>query len=102
VAEFYWHLGVTGVVVGLFLLGLAVRVVFATMCRYRQANGVMLCYALLYTTIALMAESFQGYLNGLVLTSIAVVLILLTLTARARLSRSASYLTFDSAPVGQH
>jgi hypothetical protein len=102
VGEFYWHLGVTGVVVGLFLLGLAVRVVFATMCRYRQANGVMLCYALLYTTIALMAESFQGYLNGLVLTSIAVVLILLTLTARARLSRSASYLTFDSAPVGQH
>lgn len=70
--EFYWHLGIAGVVAGLFLLGVCARVVYATMRRHSRSPGVTLCYAVLFTTIALMAESFQGYLNTLVLVSLTV------------------------------
>lgn len=80
--ELYWHLGTGGVVIGLFLFGIAVRVVYHTIREFEYSNGVLLLYVAWYTAIGMTAETLQLYVNTAVITTVLIVLLLIAVTAR--------------------
>jgi hypothetical protein len=82
VGDLYWQFGVVGVILGLGLSGLMVRALSNGLRAYREHDGAVLCYVLLYTLVFIATESVSGFLNGLVIMAAVTVPSLIFLTAR--------------------
>jgi hypothetical protein len=86
VGELYWHGGWLGVVIGLYFLGRIGKIAFCTLQKHKAIPSVLLIYAIFYTSYAMFAEAFQGYINGLVLYGLVIIptLFVLTVSMRAK------------------
>jgi hypothetical protein len=74
IAEWYWHLGLPGVIFGLFILGRIAARVYASLQQNREHPGAVLCYCIVFASFSMFAESQQNYTNGLVLYTAALAL----------------------------
>tara|TARA_B100000963_G_scaffold91149_1_gene78450 strand:+ start:1159 stop:2514 length:1356 start_codon:yes stop_codon:yes gene_type:complete len=63
--ELFWNFGWFGITLGMFVLGLIYKIIYLTFLRNKHNNFVLLIYALIFPSLCLSAESFQGYFNGL-------------------------------------
>ncbi len=63
--EAFWNFGWFGITLGMFILGLLYKIIYLTFLRNRHNNFILLIYALIFPSLCLSAESFQGYFNGL-------------------------------------
>jgi hypothetical protein len=70
VGELYWHFGWIGVLLGMFLLGHLAKIVYVSYLHHRRWPGIQVAYAIFYTSFAMFAETFQGYVNGLVMLAV--------------------------------
>jgi hypothetical protein len=84
VAEWYWHLGLPGVVVGLFILGRIAARAYASLQQNLQHPGAILCYCIFFASFSMFAESEQNYTNGLVLYAAALALTFSLINKRTR------------------
>jgi len=71
VGEGYWHAGLSGVVVLIAIAGLLHAYFRSLELRRNTDKSSTLLMLSLYPSLIMMAESFQGYLNGIVLIVIA-------------------------------
>ncbi|QWD06052.1 oligosaccharide repeat unit polymerase [Polynucleobacter paneuropaeus] len=71
IGEAYWNGGFLGIISVLFIFGYVVRQFVNASIRYKNNNSVCLLLAGFFPSLIMMAESIQGYLNGLVLIYIA-------------------------------
>lgn len=88
VGEWYWNFGVIGVAWGLLLLGRLGRVLYATLRAHASNEAVLVCYAVMFASFTMFAESQQNYLNGLVLYGGALWFSFTLLARGSRTSRS--------------
>jgi len=71
VGEGYWHAGLIGVVILITIAGLLHAYFRSLELRSKTGKSSTLLMLSLYPSLIMMAESFQGYLNGIVLIAIA-------------------------------
>jgi len=67
IGEMYWHGGVPGVFVGLFIMGFISSQFVNASLKYKNNDSVCLLLASLFPSLIMMAEAVQGYVNGIVL-----------------------------------
>jgi hypothetical protein len=91
IAEWYWHLGLPGVIIGLFVLGRLARGIYNTLQKHQNQPAIILCYSIIFTSFSMFAESQQNYSNGLVLyaAALAGTFILISQRTRAKTASSA-------------
>jgi len=82
VGELYWHFGWIGVLIGLYVLGKIIRITYNTVLHHARNKGVLLIYAILYTSFAMFAETFQGYVNGIMINSVFIIFTILILVVK--------------------
>jgi len=81
VGEWYWHFGLVGVLIGLFILGRIASAGYFTLRKYSDSKSVVLIYSIFFTSFSMFAESQQNFSNGLVLYA-AVIYVTLRLIRR--------------------
>lgn len=82
VGELYWHFSWIGVIVGLYLLGRVGKVIYSTLQVNLTNQSVLVTYAIIYTSFAMFAEAFQGYVNGLIMFGVVLFFTFLMLTIK--------------------
>jgi len=65
--EAYWHAGWFGVFAILFLMGMLYRAYMNSLKKYKNNDSMLLLLVASFPSLVMMAETLQGYLNGLVL-----------------------------------
>jgi oligosaccharide repeat unit polymerase len=90
IAEMYWNFWIPGVIVGCFLLGYFLRVVFTQFSAYSDNRNVVLWYVLAFMPLgaAFMGSGFSSALVSFMMTSIPLVIALYYITTRPTVART--------------
>jgi len=93
VAELYWNLGWYGVIIGMFVIGVVIRLLFNGFIKYRDRPSAVLIYAIILNRFVLF--SFGNDLGtGIVKTALDVLPLMILILFIAKYQRQIPYGTY--------
>lgn len=74
IGEAFWHFGWLGIIVFMTFLGFIHKKIYFTFLKNKNNVFVVLIYAEIFPSMIMMAETFQGYVNGIVINMIVLMI----------------------------
>lgn len=74
VGEAFWHLGWFGIVFFMSFMGFIHKKIYMTFAKNKNNLFIVLLYAEIFPSMIMMAETFQGYVNGIVINMIVLLI----------------------------
>ncbi|MEO1432502.1 MAG: O-antigen polymerase [Cyanobacteria bacterium J06633_8] len=85
IGYFYWQMGVIGVLLGMFVIGLVAKIAYQYMCVNSKSPSRLLTYSVIMSAFPIFAESPQDAMNSSVIRFVGTSLFLFLLTFRLKL-----------------
>jgi hypothetical protein len=82
VGELYWHFSWFGVIFILFILGVLYKKIYYTFLKNKKNFNILFIYAILFPSFVLFAETLQGYVNGIIISIVPVLVIIIILKVK--------------------
>jgi hypothetical protein len=73
IGELYWHLGLFGVIFGMFFFGYFTKNIIRFVTINNKNDLVLLWYCFAFTNCSMFAEAIQGYINSLFMITIFII-----------------------------
>ena len=78
----YWQMGVLGVLLGMFTLGVFARTIYQYLCVNAKSLGRVMVYSAIMSSFTTLAESPQDAMNSLVMRLVSTILLIFILNFR--------------------
>jgi oligosaccharide repeat unit polymerase len=78
----YWQMGVLGVLLGMFTIGVFARTIYQYLCVNAKSLGRLMVYSAIMSSFTTLAESPQDAMNSLVMRLVSTILLIFILNFR--------------------